>query len=122
MTTSITLERPDGASAHLLLTYLSQLKHNEATVTTDRDIYRIDIPNATLTTAGGSSGIETEQANCRHVLADFVAACRSGARPRVTPADVLPCMAALQTVQDAWDCRYGARSLPGRELERLGRG
>jgi 2-hydroxy-4-carboxymuconate semialdehyde hemiacetal dehydrogenase len=122
MTTSIALERPDGASAHLLLTYLSQLKHNEATVTTDRDSYRIDIPNATLTTAGGSSGIETEQANCRHVLADFVAACRSGARPRVTPADVLPCMAALQTVQDAWDCRYGARSLPGRELERLGRG
>lgn len=120
MTTSVTLERPDGASAHLLLTYLSQLKHNEATATTDRDSYRIDIPNATLTTAAGSTTLENEQANCRHVLADFVAACRNGGRPRVTPADVLPCMAALQVVQDAWDARHGARSLPGRELERLG--
>lgn len=65
MTTSITLERPDGSSGHLLLTYLSQLKHNEATVTTDRDSYRIDIPNASLTTASGSRAIESEQTVCR---------------------------------------------------------
>lgn len=122
MTTSVTLARADGASAHLLLTYLSQLKHNEATATTDRDSYRIDIPAATLTTTVGSQAIEAEPAVCRHVLADFVTACRSGGRPRVTPADVLPCMAALQAVQDAWDVRHGAQSLPGREHERLGRG
>ena len=121
MTTTITLERADGASAHLLLTYLSHLKHNEATAMTDRDSYRIDIPNARLATSAGSQAIDSEQANCRHVLADFIAACRTGSRPRVTPADVLPCMRALQVVQDAWDARHGARSLPGRELDRLGR-
>lgn len=120
MTTEITLERPDGASAHLVLTYLSHLKHNEATATTERDSYRIDIPNRTMTTSAGSRAIETEQANCRTVLADFINACQSGHQPRVTPRDVLPCMAALQVVQDAWDARYGIRSLPGRTLHRLG--
>jgi 2-hydroxy-4-carboxymuconate semialdehyde hemiacetal dehydrogenase len=54
MATSITLERGDGASAHLLLTYLSHLKHNEATATTERDSYRIDIPNALLATSAGA--------------------------------------------------------------------
>jgi 2-hydroxy-4-carboxymuconate semialdehyde hemiacetal dehydrogenase len=121
MATSITLERGDGASAHLLLTYLSHLKHNEATATTERDSYRIDIPNALLATSAGRRAIESEQENCRHVLADFVAACRTSGRPRVTPADVVPCMRALQVVQDTWDARHGARSLPGRELDRLGR-
>ena len=119
MTTQISLARPDGAAAHILLTYLSHLKQNEATVSTDQDTYRIDIPNAALTTKAGSSPIEPEQTVCRHVLADFVEACRTGGRPRVTPADVLPAMAALQTIQDGWDNRHGAQSLPGRALEAL---
>ena len=119
MTTQISLARPDGAAAHILLTYLSHLKQNEATVSTDQDSYRIDIPKAASTTKTGSTPIEPEQTVCRHVLADFVAACRNGTKPRVTPEDVLPAMAALQTIQNGWDARHGARSLPGRALEAL---
>lgn len=120
MATSLTLARPGGASAHIVLSYLSHLKANEATVATDGDTYRIDIPAAALTTKVGSQGIATEQANCRLLLADFIAACATGGRPRATPADVLPCMQALQVVQDAWDQAHGRQSLPGRELGRLG--
>ncbi len=116
MATQLTLARRNGAAAHILLTYLSHLKHNEATISTDRDSYLIDIPNARLTTRSGPTPIETELALCRYVLEDFVGACRTRRRPRVTPDDVLPAMAALQTVQDGWDARYGAQSLPGRAL------
>ena len=38
----------------------------------------------------------------------------------MTPADVLPAMAAMQKVQDGWDAVHGAQSLPGRALDRLG--
>ncbi len=120
MTTQLTLARPDGASAQILLSYYSHLKHNEATVTTDRESYRIDIPEARLTTKAGSTDIEPEQTVCRHALEDFVSACRTGRRPRVTPSDVLPAMAALQTIQNGWDARFGAQSLPGRALGQLG--
>ena len=119
MSTQLTMARPNGASAHILLTYLTHLKENDATAATDRDTYRIDIPKSRLTNKAGTTAIETEQTVCRHVLADFVEACRTGRRPKVTPADVLPSMAALQSIQDGWDARHGARSLPGRELERL---
>lgn len=118
MTTSLTLAREDGASAHILLSYLSHLKANEATVATDKQTYRLDIPAATLTMKDGASAIDDEQANCRHVLEDFIQACRNRRRPAATPADVLPAMQALQVVQDAWDARHGARSLSGRPLER----
>lgn len=120
MATSVTLERADGASAHILLTYLTHLKENDATAVTDRDSYRIDIPRSTLTTREGGRGIENEQTVCRHVLADFIQACQTGARPRATPGNALPSMAALQVVQDAWDAIHGKQSLPGRELDRLG--
>jgi 2-hydroxy-4-carboxymuconate semialdehyde hemiacetal dehydrogenase len=116
MSTQLTLARQDGAAAHILLTYLSHLKHNEATITTDRDSYLIDIPNARLTTRSGAMPIEAEPALCRYVLEDFVEACRARRRPRVTPDDVLPAMAALQTIQDGWDARYGIQSVPGRAL------
>lgn len=119
MTTSVSLARTDGASAHILLTYLTHLKENDATVVTDKDSYRVDIPRNLLTTKAGQVAIENEQAVCRHVLADFVEACRSGKRPRVTPADVMPCMASLQTIQNLWDAQHGQQSLPGRDLGRL---
>lgn len=120
MATAITLERPDGASAHLLLSYLSDLRHNEATIATDHETLRVDVPNATLATREETRAIEAEQIVCRHVLADFVRACHERTRPRVTPADVLPCMAALQAIQNRWDSRYGSQDLPGRALDRLG--
>lgn len=119
MATALTLERADGASAHILLTYLTHLKENDATVCTDKDSYRVDIPRSQLTTSAGPTAIENEQTVCRHVLEDFVASALTGRRPRATPADVLPCMQALQIVQDAWDARFGRQSLPGRELKRL---
>ncbi|MCB1991784.1 MAG: Gfo/Idh/MocA family oxidoreductase, partial [Geminicoccaceae bacterium] len=54
MTTAINMAQKDGTSAHLLLTYLSQLKHNEAMALTDRDSYRIDVPRHELLTASGT--------------------------------------------------------------------
>ena len=122
MTAAVTLARDDGASAHLLLTYLSRLRHNEAMVLTDRESYRIDVPRAELSTDAGIETIENEQAVCRRVIADFVEACRTRRRPRVTPDDVLPTMRIMQRLQDAWDASHGVRSLPGRELGRLARG
>ncbi len=122
MTTAINMARQDGASAHLLLTYLSELKHNEAMVLTDRDSYRIDVPRHELSTASGTTKIDAEPDLCRRVMEDFVEACRLGRRPRVTPDDVMPAMRAMQVMQDAWDARYGVQDLPGRELARLSQG
>lgn len=34
----------------------------------------------------------------------------------VTGASVLPAMRVLQAVQESWDARHGARSIPGRPL------
>ncbi|HRY22996.1 MAG: Gfo/Idh/MocA family oxidoreductase [Geminicoccaceae bacterium] len=122
MTTAINMAQKDGTSAHLLLTYLSQLKHNEAMALTDRDSYRIDVPRHELLTASGTLKIDAEPDLCRRVIEDFVDACRHGRRPRATPADVMPAMRAMQVVQDAWDARHGVQSLPGRDLARLGQG
>ena len=46
-----------------------------------------------------------------------MAAVREGRPPRASGPAVLPAMRVLQTVQDEWDARYGAQSIPGRPLD-----
>ena len=86
-------------------------------IVTDRDTYFYDILAGTLRTGEGTFPIEDEQANAARIIDDFVAAVREGRPPRASGPSVLAAMRVLQAVQDEWDARYGARSIPGRPLD-----
>jgi 2-hydroxy-4-carboxymuconate semialdehyde hemiacetal dehydrogenase len=86
----------------------------ETLVITDRDSYRLDIFNSTLTTGQGAQPAAREADNCALLTQDFVNAVRDGRAPAVTGESVLPAMAVLQTAQDRWDRRHGAQAIPGR--------
>ncbi len=81
---------------------------------TDRDTYFFDILNGSLQTREGTAPIEGEEPNCWRVTWDFLDAIKEGRQPRASGPSVLPAMRILQTVQDDWDARHGARALPGR--------
>ncbi|MBI3507881.1 MAG: Gfo/Idh/MocA family oxidoreductase [Proteobacteria bacterium] len=83
---------------------------------TDKETYFYDILAGTLRTEAGSAAIAAEQKNCARVIVDFLAAVREGRQPRASGPSVLPAMRILQNVQDEWDARYGAQSIPGRPL------
>jgi 2-hydroxy-4-carboxymuconate semialdehyde hemiacetal dehydrogenase len=85
-------------------------------IVTDRETYLYDILAGTLRTESGTVEIENEQKNCARVIDDFLAAVREKRQPLVSGPSVLPAMRVLQAVQDAWDRRHGARSIPGRPL------
>ena len=96
--------------------YQAAYRFYDKLIVTDRDTYFYDILSSTLRTAEGVVAIEDEQTNAARVIADFVAAVREGRPPLASGPSVLPAMRVLQTVQDAWDVEYGARSIPGRHL------
>ena len=96
--------------------YLAHFRLYDTLVLSERDSWFEDIPAATVRTAEGVRGIESEQANCARATRDFVDAVRAGRPPRTTGASVLPAMRVLQQVQDDWDRRFGAQPLPGRPL------
>ncbi len=85
-------------------------------IVTDRDTYFEDILAGTMRTRDGTLAIEDEQTNCARVIRDFVDAVTADRPPRATARSVLPAMRVLQAVQDDWDARFGAQSLPGRPL------
>jgi 2-hydroxy-4-carboxymuconate semialdehyde hemiacetal dehydrogenase len=85
-------------------------------IVTDKETYLYDILAGTLRTEAGSVEIEAEQKNCARVIDDFLAAVRGKRQPLVSGPSVLPAMRVLQAVQDSWDERHGARSIPGREI------
>ncbi len=84
---------------------------------TDKETYFYDILGGTLKTEAGIVQIEVEQKNCARVIDDFLAAVREGRPPLASGPGVLPAMRVLQAVQDEWDKRYGAQSIPGRPLD-----
>lgn len=86
-------------------------------IVTDRDTYFYDILTGTLRTGGDETAIEGEQQNAARIIADFIAAVRENRPPLASGPSVLPAMAVLQTVQDDWDARHGAQSIPGRPLD-----
>ena len=47
---------------------------------------------------------------------EILDAVRENRPPRASGPSVLPAMQILQQVQDEWDARHGARSIPGRPL------
>ncbi len=99
--------------------YYSHERIYEALVVTNRDSYRVDVFQRTLTTGAGMQTIETEQENCMAVTRDFVEAVQQGRAPAVTGESVLPAMRVLQQAQDQWDAIHGVQSIPGRELAYL---
>jgi 2-hydroxy-4-carboxymuconate semialdehyde hemiacetal dehydrogenase len=83
---------------------------------TDRDSYRVDERRSTMTTGEGEHAIPSEQENAELIAPDFVEAVREGREPAVPGWSVLPAMRVLHRVQEDWDARHGAQTLPGRTV------
>ncbi len=96
--------------------YHATYRFYDKLIVTDRETYFYDILAGTLKTEGGVTPIETEQENCARVIFDFLDAIREGRPPLASGPTILPAMAVLQQVQDDWDQRHGAMSIPGRPL------
>ena len=96
--------------------YHATYRFYDKLIVTDRDTYFYDILAGTLRTADGTREIEPEQQNAARIIDDFIDAVRNSRPPLASGPAVLPAMRILQTVQDAWDARYGAQSIPGRPL------
>jgi 2-hydroxy-4-carboxymuconate semialdehyde hemiacetal dehydrogenase len=97
--------------------YHAAYRFYDKLIVTDRDTYFFDILAGTLKSADGTAQIEAEQANCVHIITDFLDAVRSNRPPIANGASVIPAMRVLQQVQDQWDAKYGARAIPGRPLD-----
>ncbi len=96
--------------------YHAEFRLYDKLIVTDRDTYFFDIAAATARSREGVVPVEPEQVNCARVTHDFVAAVREGRPPLAAGPSVLPAMRVLQKVQDDWDSRWGAQSIPGRKL------
>lgn len=96
--------------------YHATYRFYDKLIVTNRETYFFDILAGTLRTEAGTSPIESEQDNCARVIFDFLDAVNKGRPPLASGPSVLPAMRVLQEVQDDWDARYGARSIPGRPL------
>ena len=96
--------------------YHASFRLYDILIVTDRDTYLCDILTGTLTTRDGKREIEPENVNCARVTRDFLEAVAEGRQPVASGPSVLPAMRILQSVQDDWDARYGAQSIPGRVL------
>jgi 2-hydroxy-4-carboxymuconate semialdehyde hemiacetal dehydrogenase len=97
--------------------YHAAYRFYDKLIVTDRNTYFYDILAGTLRTAEGTFPIESEQENAARIVTDFLDAVRNNRPPRASGPSVLPAMRVLQHVQDEWDARHGARSIPGRRLE-----
>ena len=96
--------------------YHATYRFYDKLIVTNRETYFYDILAGTLRTEGGATPIESEQENCARVIFDFIDAVRRKREPLASGPSVLPAMRVLQQVQDDWDARHGARSIPGRPL------
>ena len=94
--------------------YHASFRLYDKLIVTDRETYLFDILAGTLRTGEGTAPIEGEQTNAARIIADFVEAVGHRRPPLASGPSVLPAMRVLQSVQDEWDARYGARSIPGR--------
>jgi 2-hydroxy-4-carboxymuconate semialdehyde hemiacetal dehydrogenase len=97
--------------------YRAAYRYYDHLIVTDRDTYFYDILAGTMRTSEGISNVEGEQANAARIIFDFLDAVRSHRPPLASGPSVLPAMRVLQAVQDDWDTRYGAQSIPGRPLD-----
>jgi 2-hydroxy-4-carboxymuconate semialdehyde hemiacetal dehydrogenase len=96
--------------------YHATYRFYDKLIVTDRETYFYDILAGTLRTEAGTVAIENEQENCARVIFDFIDAVKNNRPPLASGPSVLPAMRVLQQVQDGWDARHGAHSIPGRPL------
>jgi 2-hydroxy-4-carboxymuconate semialdehyde hemiacetal dehydrogenase len=97
--------------------YHAAYRFYDKLIVSDRDTYSYDILAGRLRTAEGETQIEDEQTNAARIIFDFLDAVRNNRPPLASGPSVLPAMRVLQQVQDEWDARYGAASIPGRPLD-----
>jgi len=97
--------------------YHAAMRYYDHLIVTDRDTYFYDILAGTVRSSEGTQRITAEQDNAARIIFDFLDAVRSNRPPLAAGPSVLPAMRVLQTVQDDWDARYGARLIPGRPLD-----
>jgi 2-hydroxy-4-carboxymuconate semialdehyde hemiacetal dehydrogenase len=117
MESTVLVETEDDRTLLVHGSYHAAYRLYDKVIVTDRDTYLFDILAGTLRSAEGVAAIEDEKTNCARVIADFVAAIRERRQPLVDGASVLPAMRVLQAVQDDWDRRWGACTIPGRPLD-----
>jgi 2-hydroxy-4-carboxymuconate semialdehyde hemiacetal dehydrogenase len=96
--------------------YHASFRLYDELIVTDRNTYFYDTVGGTLRTAEGTVPIVNEQATCALVIDDFLRAVHDRRQPLADGPSVIPAMRVLQSVQDDWDARHGARTLPGRPL------
>lgn len=96
--------------------YYSRERQYDTLIVSDRDSYRLQILESTLTTGDGTKRIDPEKDNCSLCTVDFIDALTQGRSPAVLGRAVLPAMRVLQEVQDRWDKVHGVQELPGRPL------
>jgi len=97
--------------------YHAAFRYYDHLIVTARDTYFYDILAGTVRSSESTQGIAAEQDNAARIILDFLDAVRSNRPPLASGPSVLPAMRVLQAVQDDWDTRYGARSIPGRPLD-----
>jgi 2-hydroxy-4-carboxymuconate semialdehyde hemiacetal dehydrogenase len=90
-------------------------------VVTDRDSYRLDVFQNTLTTGAGSTALSSEEENCTLVTLDFLESVARGHPPLITGESVLPAMRILAAAQRQWDAEHGLVAIPGRPVDRAER-
>ena len=112
----VLVETEDDRTLLVHGSYHASFRFYDKLIVTDRDTYFFDTLAATLRTREGTVPVESEQDNAARIVRDFVAAVREGRPPLASGPSVLPAMRVLQAVQDEWDARFGAQSIPGRPL------
>ena len=116
MECTVLLETEANQSILVHGSYHAMYRFQDQLIVTDRETYFLDILTNTLRTEKQTLEIESEVDNCARVMYDFIEAVRDNRAPLTSGPSVLPTMRVLQQVQDQWDARYGARSIPGRPL------
>ena len=112
----VLIEMEDDRTLLVHGSYHASFRFYDKLIVTDRDTYFFDTLATTLRTREGTAAMESEQDNAARIVRDFVAAVREGRPPLASGPSVLPAMRVLQAVQDEWDARFGAQSIPGRPL------
>ena len=119
MEVCVLIETHDDQSILATGSYYARERIYDTLAVTSHDSYRLDELTATLTTGAGTAPATTEHENAWLIAQDFIAALNEGRDPLVTGRSVLPVMRVLEHVQNEWDARHGARTIPGRPLGQL---
>jgi 2-hydroxy-4-carboxymuconate semialdehyde hemiacetal dehydrogenase len=116
MEVSLSVETEQEQTLVCTGSYYGRERIFELLVITERESYRLDIFQSTLTTGAGSQAIASEPDTCALIIEDFLQAVREERQPAISGRSVLPTMRVLQHIQDQWDQQHGVQSIPGRPV------